>query len=154
MPAQTLASIAKKTGLSLAKVERYWIEAKKEAAKKFDKDSDSYWKYVVGIVKQRAGVSESLAESLIDAKVEQDDMCIRVFRDLNGEVSFATLEDVCIDANSDARLALIHRLANEFEWPSTHSFPEDIEGYEGSVQELTQRVISSVYAGFGIYRER
>lgn len=66
MPSAQLKSFAKKSDKSLADLERYWDEAKKEAMKKFGKKNASFWKYVVGIVERRAGlrkVSESLTFS-------------------------------------------------------------------------------------------
>ena len=85
-----------------------------------------------------------LAEKLINAHVAEGDMDVRVFRDLSGEVTFATLDDVHIDPESDPRLLLVHSLANDYMWPHNFAFPESIEGYEGSLHELARSVISSL----------
>lgn len=154
MPQKALASIAKKSGASLADVERYWKEAKPGADKWAKKSgveigSDRYYQYIMGIVKKRAGGKESVAELVIDMKLleSENDYPVRVYRDLAGEVSFATLDDVHIDPESDARVLLVHRLANEYEWPHNSEFPENIEDYEGSVSELAQKVINQMYPG-------
>ena len=94
----------------------------------------------------------SLAEYMITTKLnnfDPDDFDVRVFRDLDGEVSFASLEDVHIEPTSDSRVALITKLANEYTWPSISTFPEEIEGYEGSINELTKKVLTKMFPGLG-----
>lgn len=86
--------------------------------------------------------NESLAESMIDSQLASaDDQQVRVFRDMEGELSFATMDDVHIEPSSDVRVMLLHKLANEYDWPHNHPFPESIEGYEGSLKSLAQSVL-------------
>lgn len=61
MPASAIVGYAKKSGKSVAEVERYWEEAKKFADNAFKgKAHDShYWAYVNGIVKNRCKIKES-----------------------------------------------------------------------------------------------
>lgn len=57
MPSAQMKSFAEKSGRSMADIERYWGEAKKESKKKFgSKKHKSFWPYVVGIVERRAGL--------------------------------------------------------------------------------------------------
>lgn len=57
MPSAQMKSFADKSGHSMADIERYWDEAKKESKKKFGSKKDkSFWPYVVGIVERRAGL--------------------------------------------------------------------------------------------------
>lgn len=57
MPSPQMKSFAEKSGHSMADIERYWGEAKKESKKKFgSKKNKSFWPYVVGIVERRAGL--------------------------------------------------------------------------------------------------
>ncbi len=57
MPSAQLKSFAEKSGKSMADLERYWDEAKKESKKKFgSKKKKGFWPYVVGIVERRAGL--------------------------------------------------------------------------------------------------
>jgi len=67
MPAPVLKALAKKTEKSLDDLERYWKEAKISAKDKgFSEDEDRFWAYTMGIVKKRAGLSESLREFIDD----------------------------------------------------------------------------------------
>lgn len=67
MPSAQMKSFAEKSDHSMADIERYWGEAKKESKKKFgSKKHKSFWPYVVGIVERRAGlrkVHESISFS-------------------------------------------------------------------------------------------
>ena len=91
----------------------------------------------------------NLAETFIELSIgENDDYDVRVYRDLDGEVSFATTDDVHLDPDDDVRIAVMHRLANEYDWPHNSEFPEDLEGYEGSVNDLTRSVIARTFPGF------
>ena len=58
MPTPLIKAFAKKAHRSKKRIERYWDDAKKAAAKKFDKKDDSYWAYVNAIVQRRAGLRE------------------------------------------------------------------------------------------------
>ena len=67
MPVKSLEVIAKKSGLSIDKVEKYWDKAKKIAKEKFKETDDAFWPYVMGILKRMAGVSEmKAAERLLE----------------------------------------------------------------------------------------
>jgi hypothetical protein len=79
MPDAQMRSFAEKSGHSMADIERYWDDSKKEALKKFGSKKDkSFWPYVVAIVERRAGlrkgkVKESLTFSafmLLEAKTK------------------------------------------------------------------------------------
>ena len=60
MPSDTLKSLAKKAGKSLQQAEELWKEAKEAADEKgLDPESDSYWAYVTGTIKNMLGL-ESL----------------------------------------------------------------------------------------------
>lgn len=64
MPSNVLKGFAKKSGKSMSDLERYWDEAKKSVKENYPDvavGSDRYYKIVVGIVKKRAGLSESLS---------------------------------------------------------------------------------------------
>lgn len=60
MPTPQLKSFAEKSGKPISDLERYWDQAKTDAAEKFKHGSKKFWAYVVGIVKRRAGLSEQL----------------------------------------------------------------------------------------------
>lgn len=61
MPAHALASMAKEAGVSMKKAEKYWDEAKAQAAQKFKgKKTERFWRYVMGIVKKRLGKTDSI----------------------------------------------------------------------------------------------
>lgn len=63
MPVPVLQSFAKKSGKSIEELEGYWTEAKEAAKKKgLDPDSPQFFAFVTAIVKQRAGLKESLIE--------------------------------------------------------------------------------------------
>jgi len=53
MPSVALKSMSKEAGVSLAKAERYWKEAKEQARKE---SPDDFYAYVTGIVKKRMGL--------------------------------------------------------------------------------------------------
>jgi hypothetical protein len=53
MPSALVKKYAKETGKSVEHVERWWDEAKEEAAKKFKKSDPRFWAYVNGIVERR-----------------------------------------------------------------------------------------------------
>lgn len=154
-----LKSLADKAGKSLKDAERYYGDAKKQRMKSTGKKEkgltgDDY-RYIMGVVKKRLKlptkkVEMKLAESLIDVVLHEspEDFDIRVYRDLDGGVSFATPDDVHIPPGDDSRVALIHRLANDYDWPHNFEFPENIEGYEGSVNDLTRDVLGKVFPGF------
>jgi hypothetical protein len=59
MPTPQLKALHEKTGTSMADLERYWSEAKKQAEGKFKVRDGKYWAYVYGIVSNRAHVSGS-----------------------------------------------------------------------------------------------
>jgi hypothetical protein len=62
MPSNIVKSFAQKTGKSEAEVEKLWNKAKEQADKKDDleKDSDSYWAYVTGILKNMLSIKENV----------------------------------------------------------------------------------------------
>ena len=60
MPVPALKSIARKSGKSLNKIEKYWERAKKAAAKQGQADN---YAYIMGVTKHMAGV-ESVSEKL------------------------------------------------------------------------------------------
>lgn len=153
MPAPALKSLADKAGKSLKAAERYYDDAKKQRMKatgKKDKalGSDDY-KYIMGVVKKRLGLkTESIrATDLIESRIAEGDFDVRVFRDLDGEISFCSTDDVHIEPASDPRVLLIHKLANEYVWPHSHPFPESLEGYEGSITTLAQSVLDFLSGG-------
>ena len=84
------------------------------------------------------------AEELIGKLAGSDDRQIRTFRDLYGNVSFATTEDVLIDPDSDVRVALLNNIANDQSWPAESMIHDQFENYEGSLNTLTRRVLSRV----------
>jgi hypothetical protein len=54
MPLPQLKKISSQTGCTISTLERYWEDAKKTADKKFETENEDYWKYVYGIVSNRA----------------------------------------------------------------------------------------------------
>ena len=60
MPAPSIKAIAKQAGLSVDKIEKYWEKAKEIALKKFAETDTAYWPYVMGIVKNMAGIGEEM----------------------------------------------------------------------------------------------
>lgn len=152
MPPPALKSLAGKAGKSLKDAERYYDDAKKQRLKKTGKKekdltNDDY-RYIMGVVKKRLGLPtkpvESLAEAMIQVLIfEQDytDRDVRVFTDPTGEVCFATLDDVSINPDEDDRVALVYNLANNYDWPSTFDYPESIDGYEGSLNNLAREAM-------------
>lgn len=66
MPVPVLKALADKSGKSLADLERYWNDAKKQLDKKDMADDD--YAYIMSIVKKRAGINESFLESKLAAK--------------------------------------------------------------------------------------
>lgn len=155
MPAPALKSLAKKAGKSMKDAERYYDAAKKQRMKSTGKSetglTGSDYSFIMGVVKKRLGLAtEGLAESMIDARVSDlNDFDVRVFTDLEGEVSFSTIDDIHIDPSSDVRVEMLHKLANEYDWPHNHPFPESIDGYEGSVRDLAQQVLQLIAGGLG-----
>lgn len=66
MPAAALKNLAARSDKSIDDLERYWDEAKVAAKEKgFSEDEDRFWAYVMGIVKTRAGLKESLEEMIL-----------------------------------------------------------------------------------------
>lgn len=61
MPSSVVKSFADKTGKSEAEVEKLWDKAKKIADEKSDleKNSDSYFAYVTGILKKMLSIKEN-----------------------------------------------------------------------------------------------
>ena len=60
MPGEVLKSLAKKAGKSIKQAEELWNEAKKSADKKgLTPESDSYWSYVTGTVKEMLGIESA-----------------------------------------------------------------------------------------------
>jgi len=61
MPSSVVQSYAKQTGKSIGAVENIWAEAKKAAAKSYDKDKepDAFWGTVNMIVRKRLHLDES-----------------------------------------------------------------------------------------------
>lgn len=58
MPVPILNSISQKSQIPLSTLESYWAEAKKQAYEKgLKKGTPRFYKYVLGIVKNRAGIS-------------------------------------------------------------------------------------------------
>jgi len=158
MPPPALKSLASKAGKSLKDAERYYDDAKKQRMKSTGKSekglTDQDYQYIMGVVKKRLKLptkkAESLAESLIEyviGKYDEDDN-VRVFSDIEGNIAFCSLDDIHIDPESDPRLALIDRVANQHTWPHNHEFPECIEGYEGSISKLADDVLTKVLPGF------
>lgn len=64
MPTPVIAATAKKSHKSKDKIEGYWDDAKKQAAKKFKKKDSHYWSYVNAIVQRRAGLREELSSKM------------------------------------------------------------------------------------------
>ena len=74
MPADNLKSLANKAGVSVDKAEKMWDEAKKLAEDKgLKQDSENYWAYVVGIVKNMLGIESisSLHDVLSEAVISK-----------------------------------------------------------------------------------
>jgi hypothetical protein len=67
MPASNIKAIAKQSGHPISKIEKYWEKAKDLALEAgFERDSDGYWPYVMGITKKMAGIREmKLAERIL-----------------------------------------------------------------------------------------
>ena len=59
MPNSIIKSVSKKTGKSIAEVEKLWDKAVKAAAKQMPKDSDQFFAYAAGILKKMASVNEA-----------------------------------------------------------------------------------------------
>lgn len=63
MPSAVLNNFAEQSGKSVDTLERYWNEAKDAARSKgLAEDSPEYFSYAIAVIKNRAGVSESLQE--------------------------------------------------------------------------------------------
>jgi GNAT superfamily N-acetyltransferase len=61
MPTPALKSLAKQSGKSMGKMEKYWDKAKDLAAEQGHRDD---YAYITGIVKRMAGIGESIEESV------------------------------------------------------------------------------------------
>lgn len=136
MPAPALASLAKKAGKSYADAERYYKDAKKQVG------TDNY-ALIMGIVKKRLGLKkESAAEYLISKLMEHErPENVRAFFD-SGLLNFASMDDVYIDPATDERLDDIAWIVNENDWPHDHPLFDIVNGYEGSISVLYDRVMS------------
>ena len=88
-------------------------------------------------------IAEKVIDGMIAAK-DLEDRQVRVYRDLNGDVSVATMDDICIDAADDPRVALITSLANNYEWDESSDFPSNFESYEGGLNALVSSVLNQV----------
>jgi hypothetical protein len=86
----------------------------------------------------------SEAQDIVRDLAGDNDRDIRVYRDLDGGLSFATLDDVTIPVESDSRLALIKSVIDGNSWPADSTLWVDVESYEGSLNHLTRSVIERV----------
>ena len=145
MPAPALQSLAKKYGKSLKDAERYYKEAKKQREKKVGKDLDSAdYSRIMGVVKIRLSLPVKKVESydhdillaihgvpvntLVESYLEADRQ-VRTFFD-SGMLSFASLDDVMIEANEDNRISIMSSITNDNTWPHDHLIHELFDGYE------------------------
>lgn len=80
------------------------------------------------------------AEELISSLAGDSDRDVRVYRDMNGIVSFATMDDVCIEPNDDARVGMLSSIASKLDDDEL----DKLEGYEGSLNQLTSDTLKKV----------
>lgn len=136
MPLPSLQSLASKAGKSLADAERYYSDAKAQRMKELGKGEDDLdatdYQFIMGVVKNRLGISES-----IDT---ESDFKVRSFFD-SGILNFSTIDDVYIDPSEDYRVKDISWLVNEHDWPVGHEVIDIVNNYEGSIQNLHKRVL-------------
>ena len=69
------------------------------------------------------------------------DVQVRTFFD-SGLLCFATLDDIMIDPAIDTRVEQIVAMVNTNTWPANHPMIEKLEGYEGSLSNLHNQVLS------------
>lgn len=70
----------------------------------------------------------------------KQDRQVRVFRDMNGDISFATPEDVLIAPDDDARVHMISQLVPKLDDASI----DQLECYEGSLDSLLSSVLKKL----------
>lgn len=75
MPAAVVKSFAKKTGKSVADVEKLWDKAKESAKKQRDEDDPNFFRLVVGILKKMLKIEENLVDGINNllGSTEQDE---------------------------------------------------------------------------------
>ena len=87
MPTPVLKDLAKKWGVKLDKLEKYWDEAKKITQDEFNKKekdfTDKDWAYTMGIVKNMAGVKEKVIESTTLSFLESDKSAKEFFSEIS-----------------------------------------------------------------------
>ncbi|MCG8435638.1 MAG: hypothetical protein MJA83_16565 [Gammaproteobacteria bacterium] len=160
MPPPALKSLASKAGKSLDTAERYYDAAKKQRMKdtgKSDKKlTDRDYEYIMGVTKKRLGLPTKKAESyiemalrsayassLIESVTENSSEKVRAFYD-SGELCFCTLEDVMVQPGTDHRLDAVATLVNEFQWPADFPLLHEIDGFEGTADEVLDKAAEHV----------
>jgi hypothetical protein len=78
------------------------------------------------------------AKTLIESET-QVDCNVRAFYD-SGILQFCTPDDVMIEYGTDSRIDTILSVINDNDWPSTHPLPDELDGYEGSLNDLYSKV--------------
>lgn len=84
------------------------------------------------------------AEKLIAQLAGDDDREVRTYRDMEGNLAFATMDDVCIEPTEDMRVGLVQKLASHMKDEDLDS----IENYEGSLNQLVNSVIHKTFNKF------
>lgn len=144
MPIPMLHSLARRAGVSRLDAERMWKQAKSSA--KAQGKGDNYG-YIVNIVKKmmKLSVTDSIEERLIGHHVEgtAEDYEVRCFFD-SGNLCFASVDDVLIEAGVDPRIDFIVSTVNNTDWPADHEVWTECENYKGSLQTLLDKVLRMV----------
>lgn len=151
MPAPALASMAKKSGMSIDKAEKIWDMAKSQAAKQGHKED---FAYIMGIVKKAMKVEslisavecgkdpKNIVQKLIEEKqvginyISEDP--IRTFFDEYGVLRFSTMDDILINHLSDKRLGELVNIANSL--PFNSDLHEVFNSYTGTLEDLIDQI--------------
>jgi hypothetical protein len=87
MPSDTLKSFAKRSGKSIATIEKYWDEANIVVKKNYedvDPESERFFALVTAIVKRMAGIEDKKVETMCDNTYKTEDTVIReTLKDVN-----------------------------------------------------------------------
>lgn len=135
MPAPQIKSIAKKAGISAAKAEKLWSKAKaqakgsklKDGSTVPDKESsfkDKDWAYVMGVFKKMAGINESY----------------RVV--LNGDEVQLVHRGIICWPGQDSEVDQIREKIQDL-LDADVEFVYDIGGFEGSLKEIADQVLTN-----------
>lgn len=68
-----LRDLSRKTGVSIKRLQRYWEQAERQASKSgYTHSNPSFYRFVLGAVKRRVGLSEAISEAEVVITMSDD----------------------------------------------------------------------------------